>query len=56
LGFHVLLIHDRQCYQTSDVTITNPKVRRVTLLHAIYSFFFVATILGLVINILSNII
>jgi uncharacterized membrane protein len=38
------------------VTITNPKVRRVTLLHAIYSFFFVATILGLVINILSNII
>jgi uncharacterized membrane protein len=44
------------CYQTSDVTITNPKVRRVTLLHAIYSFFFVATILGLVINILSNII
>jgi uncharacterized membrane protein len=44
------------CYQTSDVTITNPKVRRVTLLHAIYSFFFVATILGLVINILSNVI
>jgi uncharacterized membrane protein len=44
------------CYQTSDVTITNPKVRRVTLLHAIYSFFFVAAILGLVINILSNVI
>jgi uncharacterized membrane protein len=44
------------CYQTSDVTITNPKVRRVTLLHAIYSFFFVAAILGLVINILSNLI
>jgi uncharacterized membrane protein len=44
------------CYQTSDVTITNPSVRRVTLLHAIYSFFFVATILGLVINILSNVI
>ena len=44
------------CYQTSDVTITNPKVRRVTLLHAIYSFFFVCTILGLVINILSNVI
>ena len=44
------------CYQTSDVTITNPRVRRVTLLHAIYSFFFVAAILGLVINILSNLI
>jgi uncharacterized membrane protein len=44
------------CYQTSDVTITNPRVRRVTLLHAIYSFFFVAAILSLVINILSNVI
>jgi uncharacterized membrane protein len=44
------------CYQTSDVTITNPKVRRVTLLHAIFSFFLVAAILGLVVNILSNLI
>jgi uncharacterized membrane protein len=44
------------CYQTSDVTITGAKVRRVTLLHAIFSFFFVAAILGLVVNILSNII
>jgi uncharacterized membrane protein len=44
------------CYQTSDVTITGANVRRVTLLHAIFSFFFVAAILGLVVNILSNII
>lgn len=42
------------CYQTSDVTITNFLVRRVTLLHAIFSFFFVAAIIGLVVNILSN--
>ncbi len=44
------------CYQTSDVTITAPGVRRVTLLHAIFSFIFVAAIIGLVVNILSNVI
>ena len=44
------------CYQTSDVTITTAQVRRVTLLHAIFSFFFVAAIMGLVVNILSNVI
>jgi uncharacterized membrane protein len=43
------------CYQTSDVTITNPAIRRVTLLHAIFSFLFVALIIGLVVNVLSNI-
>ncbi len=42
------------CYQTSDVTITTTMVRRVTLLHAIFSFFYVAAIIGLVVNILSN--
>jgi uncharacterized membrane protein len=42
------------CYQTSDVTITNNVIRRITLLHAIFSFFFVAAIIGLVVNILSN--
>jgi uncharacterized membrane protein len=42
------------CYQTSDVTITNHLIRRVTLLHAIFSFFFVAAIVGLVVNIVSN--
>ncbi len=44
------------CYQTSDVPITTAAVRRVTLLHAIFSFFFVAAIMGLVVNILSNVI
>ena len=42
------------CYQTSDVTITTALVRRVTLVHAIFSFFYVAAIIGLVVNILSN--
>jgi uncharacterized membrane protein len=42
------------CYQTSGVTITTTAVRRVTLLHAIFSFFFVVAIIGLVVNILSD--
>ena len=44
------------CYQTSDVTITSVKMRRVTLLHAIYAFIFVTAIIGLVVNIISNIV
>jgi len=44
------------CYQTSDVTITGAKVRRVTLLHAIFSFLYVVAIIGLVVNILGNVI
>lgn len=42
------------CFGTSDVTITTTAMRRVTLLHAIFSFFFVAAILGFVVNILSS--
>jgi len=41
------------CFQTSDVSITGTAIRRLTLLHAIYSFFFVAAIIGFVINVLS---
>ncbi len=37
------------CYQTSDLRITTTAVRRVTLL-----FFFVAAVIGLVVNILSR--
>lgn len=44
------------CYQTSDVTIRGTKVRRVTLLHAIFSFIYVVAILGLVINVVGNVI
>jgi uncharacterized membrane protein len=42
------------CYQTSDVSITSPALRRLTLMHAIYSFFFVAAIIGFVVNILAG--
>lgn len=44
------------CYQTSDVTITGAKLRRATLLHAIFSFLYVVAIIGLVVNILGNVI
>ncbi len=44
------------CYQTSDVTITGAKVRRITLMHAIFSFLYVVAIIGLVVNILGNVI
>lgn len=42
------------CYQTSDVSITSPPMRRLTLVHAIVSFFFVILGLGLMVNIISN--
>jgi uncharacterized membrane protein len=43
------------CYQTSDVTVTSVRIRRVTLVHAIYSFLFVTAIIGFVVNIISNV-
>jgi uncharacterized membrane protein len=43
------------CYQTSDVTITSVSIRRVTLVHAIFSFFFVSAIIGFVVNVISNV-
>jgi uncharacterized membrane protein len=42
------------CYQTSDVSISGTAMRRLTLIHAIYSFFFVAAVIGFVVNVLSN--
>ena len=42
------------CYQTSDVTISAPDIRRLTLLHAIFSFFYFVMIISLVVNLLSN--
>jgi uncharacterized membrane protein len=44
------------CYQTSDVTVTSVRIRRVTLVHAIFSFLFVSAIIGLVVNVISNVI
>ncbi len=42
------------CFGTSDVAVTNTIMRRATLHHAIFSFFFVAAIVGFVVNILSS--
>ena len=42
------------CFQTSDVSIRGTAIRRLTLMQAIYSFFFVAAIIGFVVNVLSN--
>jgi uncharacterized membrane protein len=42
------------CYQTSDVSISGRTMRRLTLVHAVYSFFFVATFIGFIVNVLSG--
>jgi uncharacterized membrane protein len=42
------------CFQTSDVSISGTALRRLTLMHAVYSFFFVAAIIGFVVNVLPN--
>ena len=44
------------CYQTSDVTVTLPRMRRVTLVHAILSFAFVLLILSFAVNAIGKII
>lgn len=41
-------------YSTSDVSVVGVRVRRLTLLHSIYSFFFVAVIIGFVVTVLTN--
>jgi len=43
------------CFQTSDVSVTSVRIRRVTLLHAIFSFLFVTAIIGFVVNVISNV-
>ena len=43
------------CYQTSDVTVTSTRIRRVTLVHAIFSFLFVSAIIGFVVNVISKV-
>ena len=42
------------CYQTSDVSISSASMRRLTLIHSILSFIFVALVIGLVVNVVSN--
>ena len=43
------------CFQTSDVSITSVRMRRVTLLHAIFSFLFFTGIIGFMVNVISNV-
>jgi len=43
------------CFQTSDVSVTSVRIRRVTLVHAIFSFLFVTAIIGFVVNVISNV-
>ncbi|MCA2562169.1 DUF1345 domain-containing protein, partial [Microcystis sp. M40BS1] len=44
------------CYQTSDVSVESVAMRRMTLFHSILSFILVAVVIGLVVNIISNLI
>lgn len=44
------------CYQTSDISVTSVVMRRVTLVHAIISFIYVSSIIGLVVNLVSNLV
>ena len=43
------------CYQTSDVTSTTPLMHRLSLFHAVISFFFVTFVIGLVVGIVQTI-
>lgn len=42
------------CYGTTDISIRSTAIRRLTLLQALYSFFFVAAIIGIVVSVLST--
>ncbi|MBW1867821.1 MAG: DUF1345 domain-containing protein [Deltaproteobacteria bacterium] len=42
------------CFQTSDVNLSTGPMRRLTLIHSIISFIFVVLVIGLVVNVVSN--
>ena len=42
------------CFQTSDVNVSTGPMRRLTLIHSIISFIFVVLVIGLVVNVVSN--
>jgi uncharacterized membrane protein len=44
------------CYQTSDISVTSVQMRRLTLVHSILSFVYVSCIVGLVVNLVSNVV
>jgi uncharacterized membrane protein len=54
--FVYYLFRIAMCYQTSDVSITSPSMRRLTIGHAIFSFLFVLLLFGMVVNIIASII
>jgi len=43
------------CFQTSDVSVTSPYMRRLTIFHATVSYFFALFILGLLLDVISNV-
>jgi uncharacterized membrane protein len=44
------------CFQTSDVTVTSPNMRRLTIFHATVAYLFAMAILGLLLDgFISNI-
>jgi uncharacterized membrane protein len=44
------------CFQTSDVTVTSPHMRRLTIFHAVVAYLFALAILGMLLNgFISNI-
>jgi uncharacterized membrane protein len=43
------------CYGATDVSTRGIAIRRLTLLHAIYSYFFMAAIIGIMVSVLSNV-
>jgi len=44
------------CFQTSDISITSPFMRRLTIVHAIFSFLFVLLLFGMMVNIIAKVI
>ena len=44
------------CFQTSDVNVSSRPIRRLTLFHSIISFIFVVLVIGLVVNVVSNLV
>jgi len=44
------------CYSTSDVVVTSVRIRRVTLLHALFSSLYTTVIIGFVVNIISDVV
>lgn len=42
------------CYQTSDVTVTTPSMRRLTIGHSVIAFFFVTVQIAFLVSILTS--